>query len=154
MTKWTYFGFALAVAATFAPDPPSLLLAQKRVHLPHDLEGIRHGEDVGLPPCSPAIRTEVHRPGLGDEPPPHHVRLLAMATGGQPFGISRRGARLADLIEVAHEGQDRLPLALQIHQRLTRAQGCVAKPLETSPPNVRASPPPSLLAFKPAAEST
>ena len=76
----------------------------------HHFESVRHVQDVRLAARPAAVGIQIDGAPLIDETPAHHVRLLAVAAGGEPFGMARRRAGLADLVHVRHAAQYRLRL--------------------------------------------
>ena len=64
------------------------------------------------------------RAALADEAPTHHVRLFAVAAGGQALGVTRRRAGLADLVHVRQEGKHGLAFAALVDERFAAAERC------------------------------
>ena len=104
---------------------------EQLVDLAHDGKGVGHVKHVGLALRPATGGVEVDGASLVDEAPADGVRLFAVAAGGQPLGVARRGAGLADLVEVAHELEHLLALAAQIDERFGAAEGGLRLPEET-----------------------
>src|ERR1019366_6937950 len=102
----------------------SASLGQYSVQFRQHFKGIGYVKHVRFSSCPSAVRVEIHRTALVDEPPAHDMGLLAMATRGQTLGMARRRSGLADLVQMGHETEHRLTLSRLIDQRFAAAQGC------------------------------
>ena len=78
-------------------------------------------------PARPAAAgVQVDGAALIDETPADNVRLLAVTTGGESLGVTRRRARLADLIHMRQTAQYRFAFAALVHQALAAAERCLS----------------------------
>src|SRR5450759_5122083 len=105
-------------------------MLQEFTHFRDQLKRVGYIQNVGLALGPAAVWIEVDGAPLSDETPAHHMRLLTVAAGREPLGVPWCRPRLADLVQVAHEGEDVLSLARLVHQRLAapeRGVGFVEK---------------------------
>ena len=105
--------------------PCSLIpLCEQFVDFGNDGEGVGHVDYVGFAAGPAAVGVEGDGAALGDEAPADDVRLFAVTAGGEALGMARRGAGLADLIEMRQKWKNGVPLAALVDQRFAAAERC------------------------------
>ena len=87
-----------------------------------DLKGVGDVDDVGFAARPAAVGVERDGAAVGDEAPADYVGFFAVAAGGKAFGVARRGAGLADLIQMRQEGKDGFAFAALIDERFAAAE--------------------------------
>ena len=102
-----------------------LSFGKQLIRFGNDLESVGHIKDIGFTLRPTTVGIEADGATFAYKTPADGVRLFAMAAGSQPFWMTRSGAGLADLVEVAHV-TDHFTLAGLVNQRLAAAERCFA----------------------------
>lgn len=103
---------------------------QQAVDLGHDFEGIGDLADIGLAAGPAAVGIEIDGAAFADEAPADYVGFFTVAARGEPLGVTRSRARLTDLVEMGHGGEDSLVFAGLIDEGFAAAEGCAGRAKE------------------------
>ena len=93
----------------------SLRFRQLLVELRYHLKSVSDINHVGFAAGPAAVWVQGDSAALANESPTNNMRLFAVAAGGEPFGVARRGASLPDLVQMRQKWQHGVPFAALIH---------------------------------------